>query len=791
MEMNATRFSPSATGEPINYARRGEKRQYSGFVIVRLAKEFAGAQAGTLMDVAREHELRGLAAILDEYDLERAQPVVRSLPPEEILKLESTAARSALPPLHSLTTYWRLDLRKRWDDAEKVVAQLNELHEVDRAYRELAVSEPVVNATDDDYAAAQNYLDAAPTGIDARWAWTQANGEGAGVGVVDVEQGWFLNHEDLSAKAPTLIYGDNKDGVGTYKGDHGTAVLGEILAEDNTVGVVGIAPGCTWVRVASHYDAGTNTNLHVADAIVASIPVMALGDVMLLEIQRAFLPTETDDADFDAIRLAVAHGRIVVEAAGNGNEDLDAYTDAGAHILDRNHNDFRESGAIMVGAAESAAAHDRWQWSNYGSRIDCYGWGENIVTCGYGYLDSGTGDNSTYTDTFGGTSGASPMIVGAALILQGMYEATTGTRLSPGQMRALLSDPATGTAQGAGRPGNINVMPDLRAIIKDVLELVPDVYLRDQVGDTGALPSAANISASPDIIVRPVQVADPVLEFGEGSGNENSDTLGSLVYGGQDNHIYVRMKNRGSSDAAGVVATVYWSEVATLITPDQWHEIGQTAPVDVPQGDTLVVAGPVKWPEAEVPGDGHYCFVGLLDQAEDPAPPLPPGPPHFDWNAFLSFIRDHNNVTWRNFDVETDPLGPGDPLAIPFLIANAPDDCERSFDFEILRALPRDVEVWLELPLLLAMKVARNQQWKLEVDRERHVGALLLPGLPRVALKQVSLGPAVRYHCRFLLRAPRRIKPSNYRLAIRQIWEGMEMGRVTRVFQGERISRPL
>jgi hypothetical protein len=34
------------------------------------------------------------------------------------------------------------------------------------------------------------------------------------------------------------------------------------------------------------------------------------------------------------------------------------------------------------------------------------------------------------------------MIVGYAAILQGNYEASTGTRLSPGQMRALLSDPA-------------------------------------------------------------------------------------------------------------------------------------------------------------------------------------------------------------------------------------------------------------------------------------------------------------------------------------------------------------
>jgi hypothetical protein len=39
--------------------------------------------------------------------------------------------------------------------------------------------------------------------------------------------------------------------------------------------------------------------------------------------------------------------------------------------------------------------------------------------------------------------------------------------LSPLQMRSLLSDPATGTAQGRGVAGNIGVMPDLRAIIEN------------------------------------------------------------------------------------------------------------------------------------------------------------------------------------------------------------------------------------------------------------------------------------------------------------------------------------
>ena len=101
--------------------------------------------------------------------------------------------------------------------------------------------------------------------------------------------------------------------------------------------------------------------------------------------------------------LASANGIIVIEAAGNGNASLDTWVDAGGlQRLDRADADFRDSGAIMVGSCASALPHNRYVGcgvgcgSNYGSRIDCFAWGENITTAGYGDLDAGTGDNTTY-----------------------------------------------------------------------------------------------------------------------------------------------------------------------------------------------------------------------------------------------------------------------------------------------------------------------------------------------------------------------------------------------------------
>ena len=66
---------------------------------------------------------------------------------------------------------------------------------------------PLVNAGRRPAQPNQDYLDAAPTGIDARYAWTFAGGDGAGQRVVDMERGWTFNHEDLAAHGITLING--------------------------------------------------------------------------------------------------------------------------------------------------------------------------------------------------------------------------------------------------------------------------------------------------------------------------------------------------------------------------------------------------------------------------------------------------------------------------------------------------------------------------------------------------------------------------------------------------------
>jgi hypothetical protein len=176
------------------------------------------------------------------------------------------------------------------------------------------------------------------------------------------------------------------------------------------------------------------------------------------------LPVEVEPAVFDAIRHVTDAGIIVVEAAGNGGHDLDTFVNAAnRHVLNRGNAEFRDSGAIMVGAASSTAPHWRLGFSCHGSRIDCYGWGENINTTGDGWQGTST---TAYTTGFGGTSGASPMVAGAAVLLQSWRKKRQGRVYSPEFLRAMMSSANLNTASGNPASDRIGVMPDSRAIIE-------------------------------------------------------------------------------------------------------------------------------------------------------------------------------------------------------------------------------------------------------------------------------------------------------------------------------------
>ncbi len=373
------------------------------------------------------------------------------------------------------------DPRDRWvrievdsAQAQHVLARLASDPAVEQAFVPPTVTLPSFAAarTADDscpittpsFESYQGYLGPAPHGIDAPAAWRRGV-RGQGVWFADIEGGWNARHEDLPGERIAHVGGRHINDP--HWRAHGTAVLGEVVGVDNGKGVVGIAPDVERVFTSSIGGIAT------AEAIDNAAEAMRPGDVLLIELQGGgprgrFLPMEYWDDNYDAIAAATARGVIVIEAAGNGAENLEHRAYGGK--LSRSG---RDSGAIMVGAGgpprDGFEDRARLDFSNYGSRVDVQGWGRKVATLDYGDLQNCAGAEASYTDRhytgeFAGTSSASPIVAGAAVLLQS-YAKQQGRVLSPHEVRAILTH--TGTPQTSDPSKHIGPRPDLaRALLR-------------------------------------------------------------------------------------------------------------------------------------------------------------------------------------------------------------------------------------------------------------------------------------------------------------------------------------
>jgi subtilisin family serine protease len=225
--------------------------------------------------------------------------------------------------------------------------------------------------------------------------------------------------------------------------------------------------------------------------------MLSPGDIILIELHRAgprfnfqvrndqkgYIAIEWWPDDFDAIKYATNKGVVVVEAGGNGAENLDdaLYSTRPADFPASWTNPFnranRDSGAIIVGAgAPPLGTHgrsldidrSRLDFSNYGSAFDTQGWGREVTTCGYGDLQGGTSnEDAWYTDTFSGTSSASPIVVGAIACVQGVLRAQGKSPMTPAEARNCLRTTGSPQQDALGRPASqrIGNRPNIKQLI--------------------------------------------------------------------------------------------------------------------------------------------------------------------------------------------------------------------------------------------------------------------------------------------------------------------------------------
>ena len=310
-----------------------------------------------------------------------------------------------------------------------------------------------------------------------------AGSAGEGVTIISTEiYPWNSNHINL----PPISLSSGKT---TYidKQDHDTASVGIMAAKDIGTGIRGIS----W-KSRLGYSASAHNNLYNL------IPQLNAGDVVQIGIHVAggypagctkdcWIAMESEPAYYDVIKALTDKGIYVIEAAGNGNVNLDSPGFRGAFDVN-----VRDSGAILAGAF-CAKDGKKASFSTYGSRVTSAAWGcWDVVTTGYGDLYKNAGANDFYTSTFGGTSSANPIIAGVVASLSGIAKAN-GITVTPRQMRQILAE--TGTPLANGDSAKVGTQPDMERAVARILAL--------KDGGTPAAPAPTAVAGADHTMVSP------------------------------------------------------------------------------------------------------------------------------------------------------------------------------------------------------------------------------------------------------------------------------------------------
>lgn len=290
------------------------------------------------------------------------------------------------------------------------------------------------------------------------------------------------------------------------------------------------------------------------------------------------------------------------------------------------------------------------------------------------HINSGIINNLFYLLTVGGThttSGITVTGVGQSAAEQMLFRCMTVNLVGNPTADFLDFREAMLDACQDLFPTDLNMLTQVKNAFNAV-GIGPDLYVRDNTADTGEEPYGGTyLWASPDIINRTALSADPSTDFAD----MTDGSLWENVEYGQDNYVYIRVQNRGNADG-DVAINVYFSSASTFGTPASWIHIGTLNEAAIAPG-AVRVSGPLTFPSALIPAVGHYCMIAVISDALDPAPD------HTliaSVSDYLDFVRNSNNIAYRNMDVVD--LIPGAPGAAESEVRNMPGMRER-FDLRV------------------------------------------------------------------------------------------------------------
>src|SRR5437867_3898411 len=160
----------------------------------------------------------------------------RGIPAEKLDKMKEFGEGRGRKKLPDLNLWFKITLKPGTDPSD-FIEKLKRLDGVEHAeFAPLPAPPPAITP---DFKGNQGYLDTGPGGIDALFSSIIPGGNGSGVKIYDVEYSWNQTHEDLSKANGNLLLLDAGDSAVDPFNDnnHGTAVLGELIADNDTKGV--------------------------------------------------------------------------------------------------------------------------------------------------------------------------------------------------------------------------------------------------------------------------------------------------------------------------------------------------------------------------------------------------------------------------------------------------------------------------------------------------------------------------------------------------------------------------
>ena len=257
-------------------------------------------------------------------------------------------------------------------------------------------------------------IDQSSLPLDTKYSY---GSDGKGVNIYVLDTGINANHSEFTGRVGNgYDYVDNDAQPQDCNG-HGTHVAGTIAGT-----TYGIAKNATIhsVRVLDCQGSGMLSQIIqgidwvVANKTGPSVVNMSLG-------------ATTSTTLNSAVQKAIDSGVTFVVAAGNSSADACGYSPASV------------SGAITVGS--TGKTDSRSTFSNYGSCIDIFAPGENIISALY--------SNNSGTQSMSGTSMASPHVAGVAARYLSQYPSATPSQVAVGIKSWAVQNKVTNPGSGS------------------------------------------------------------------------------------------------------------------------------------------------------------------------------------------------------------------------------------------------------------------------------------------------------------------------------------------------------